>query len=79
MRYYLVVYTVPCLGDQLYSGTWCGDCTDPWRPFPCDILQRRVLDIAIDKVLRALSMHAVPPVIRIVCVSRMSDSLVSAL
>jgi hypothetical protein len=39
----------------------------PWRPFPCDVRQRKVLDIAIDEVLGALSMHAAPPAIQIVC------------
>jgi hypothetical protein len=29
----LVVYTVPCLGNHLCSGTRCGDCTDPSEAF----------------------------------------------
>jgi hypothetical protein len=32
----------------------------PLRGLPCDVRQQKVLDIAIDKVLGALSMHAVP-------------------
>jgi hypothetical protein len=32
----------------------------PQRPFPCDVRQQKVLDIAIDEVSGALSMHAVP-------------------
>jgi hypothetical protein len=35
----------------------------PWRPFPCDVRQRKVLDIAIDEVSGALSMHVAPLVI----------------
>jgi hypothetical protein len=50
----------------------------PRRPFPCDVRQRKVLDIAIDEVSGALSMHAVPLAIRIVCGTHMSDSLVRA-
>jgi hypothetical protein len=50
----------------------------PQRPFPCDIRQRKVLDIAIDEVSRALSMHVVPLAIRIICGIRRSDSHVRA-
>jgi hypothetical protein len=50
----------------------------PRRPFPCDVQQRKVLDIAIDKVLGALSMHAEPPAIRIVCGTCRSDNPVRA-
>jgi hypothetical protein len=32
----------------------------PRRPFPCDVRQRKVLDIAINEVSGALSMHAAP-------------------
>jgi hypothetical protein len=48
----------------------------PRRPFPCDVRQRRVLDIAIDEVWGALSMHAAPPAIWIVCGTHRSDCLV---
>jgi hypothetical protein len=48
------------------------------RPFPCDVQQRNVLDIAIDEVSGALSMHTMPPAIRIVCGTRSSDSSVRA-
>jgi hypothetical protein len=51
----------------------------PRRPFPCDVRQRQVLDIAIDEVSGALSMHAVPPAIWNVCGTHMSDSPVRAL
>jgi hypothetical protein len=50
----------------------------PRRPFPCDVRQQKVLDIAIDEVSRVLSMHVVPPVIRIVCGTRLSDNPVRA-
>jgi hypothetical protein len=50
----------------------------PRRPFPCDIRQQKVLDIAIDEVSGALSMHAVPSAIRIVCGTHRSDSPVRA-
>jgi hypothetical protein len=51
----------------------------PRRPFPYDVWQWKVLDIAIDEVSGALSMHAVPLVIHIVCGTRRSDSPVRAL
>jgi hypothetical protein len=51
----------------------------PQRPFPYDVRQWKTLDIAIDEVLGALSMHMVPPAIRIVCDTHMSDSPVKAL
>jgi hypothetical protein len=35
----------------------------PLEGLPCDVRQRKVLDIAIDDVLGALSMHAAPPTI----------------
>jgi hypothetical protein len=35
----------------------------PWRPFPCDIRQQKVLDIDIDDVSGALSLHVAPPAI----------------
>jgi hypothetical protein len=40
----------------------------PLRGLPCDVRQRMVLDITIDEVSGALSMHAVPPAIRTVVV-----------
>jgi hypothetical protein len=51
----------------------------PRRPFPCDIRQWKVLDIAIDEVSGALYMHAVRPAIQIICDTRRSDSPVRAL
>jgi hypothetical protein len=51
----------------------------PWRPFPCDVRQQKVLDIAIDEVLGALSMHAAPLSIRFICGTSRSNSLVRAL
>jgi hypothetical protein len=52
-------------------------CTPQW-PFPCDVQQRKVLDITINEVSGALSMHMVPLVIRIVCCTHRSDSPVRA-
>jgi hypothetical protein len=51
----------------------------PWRPFPCDVRQWKVLDIAINEVSGALSMHVAPPAIRIVCGTHRSDNPVRAL
>jgi hypothetical protein len=50
----------------------------PRRPFPSDLWQQKVLHIAIDEVLGALSMHAVPPAIRIICGTHRSDNPVRA-
>jgi hypothetical protein len=47
--------------------------------FHVDIRECKVLDIAIDKVSGALSMHAVPPAIQIVCGTHKSDSPIRAL
>jgi hypothetical protein len=50
----------------------------PRRPFPCDVWQQKALDIAIDEVLGALSMHTTPPAVRIVCGTCKCDSSVRA-
>jgi hypothetical protein len=50
----------------------------PRRPFPYDVRQWKVLDIAIDEVSGALSIHVAPPAIHIVCGTRRSDSPVRA-
>jgi hypothetical protein len=50
----------------------------PRRPFPCDVRQRKVLDLAIDEVSGALSMHTVPSAIQIVCGTRMIDNHIRA-
>jgi hypothetical protein len=64
IRYCLIVYTVPCLGDHLCSGTQCGFYTDPSESFSL-WWQQKVLDRAIDEVSGALSMHAAPLAIQI--------------
>jgi hypothetical protein len=77
----LVVYTVLCLGDHLCSGTGVATVQSnppPQKAFPCDIQQRKVLDIAIKEVSGALSMHTVPKAIWIVCGAHRSDSHVRA-
>jgi hypothetical protein len=50
----------------------------PRRPFPCDVWQQMVLDIAIDEVSGELSLHAAPPTIWIVCGTHRSDILIRA-
>jgi hypothetical protein len=40
----------------------------PLGGLPCDVQQRNVLDIVIDEVSGALSMHTVPPIIQSVVV-----------
>jgi hypothetical protein len=40
----------------------------PLEGLPCDVRQLKVLDIAIDEVSGALSMHTAPPSIRTVVV-----------
>jgi hypothetical protein len=65
--YCFVVYIVPCLEDHLCSGTRCGDCVDPSETIFLS-WQGNVLDIAIDEVLGASSMHAAPSAIRTVVV-----------
>jgi hypothetical protein len=50
----------------------------PQRPFPFDVRQQKVLDIAIKEVSGALSMHTAPPAIQIVCGIRRCDSHVRA-
>jgi hypothetical protein len=40
----------------------------PLGGLPCDVRQRKVLDIAIDEVSRALSMHMAPPAIQTIVV-----------
>jgi hypothetical protein len=47
-------------------------------PFPCDIQKWKVLDIAIDEVSGASSMHAVPPALGNICGTRWSDSPIRA-
>jgi hypothetical protein len=46
----------------------------PRRHFPYDVWQWKVLDIAIDEVSGALSMHTAPLAIQIVCGARSSYS-----
>jgi hypothetical protein len=50
----------------------------PQRPFPYDVQQQKVIDIAIDEVSGALSMHAVPSAIQIVCGTHRSDTPIRA-
>jgi hypothetical protein len=50
----------------------------PRRPFPCDVRQRKVLDIAINEVSGGIVYARGTPAIQIVCGTRMSDSPVRA-
>jgi hypothetical protein len=50
----------------------------PQRPFPCDVQQWTDLDKAIDEVSGALSMHAAPLAIRIICGPYKSDNPIRA-
>jgi hypothetical protein len=68
-RVWGIIYTV---------GPGVSTVQTPRRPFPYDVRQRKVLYIAIDEVSGALSIHAVPSVIRIACGTRRSDSPVRA-
>jgi hypothetical protein len=75
----VLLYIWSCVWGIIYTvGPSVATVQTPWWPFPCDIRQQKVLDIAIDKVSGALSMHAVPPAIQIVCGTCRSDSHVSA-
>jgi hypothetical protein len=65
---------VLCLGIIYAVGPGVATVRTPRRPFPCDVRQRKVLDIAIDEVSGALSMHIAPPAIHIVCGTRRSDN-----
>jgi hypothetical protein len=54
----------PCVWGIIYVvGPGVVTVQTPRRPFPCDIRQWKVLDIAINEVSGALSMHAAPPAI----------------
>jgi hypothetical protein len=48
------------------------------RPFVYDVRQRKVLEIAIDEVSGALSMHAAPLAIQILYGTHKSDGHVRA-
>jgi hypothetical protein len=51
----------------------------PRRPFPCNVWQWKVLDIAIDEVSGVVFMHAALMAIRILCGTRRNDSPVRVL
>jgi hypothetical protein len=60
----ILLYRWSCVGGILYAvGPSVKTVQTPQMPFPYDVRQRKVLDIAIDKVLGALSMHAAPSAI----------------
>jgi hypothetical protein len=71
----VLLYIWSCVWGIIYAvGPSVGSIQTPRRPFPYDVWQRKVLDIAINEVLGALSMHAAPLTIRIVCGTYRSDS-----
>jgi hypothetical protein len=69
---------VPCLGIIYAVGPGVATVQTPQRPFPCDVWQRKVLDIAIDEVSGALSMCVAPLAIWIVFCTYRSDSPIRA-
>jgi hypothetical protein len=62
-----------CIYDPVFRGSSM-QCDLVWRLYrplgglPCDVRQQKVLDIAIDEVLGALSMRAAPSAIRTIMV-----------
>jgi hypothetical protein len=54
-------------GSIEYSGTQCGDYYLIPRRLS-SLIRQKILDSAVDEVSEALSMHVVPPAIRIVVV-----------
>jgi hypothetical protein len=75
----VLLYIRSCVRGIIYAvGPSVATVQTPQRPFPCDVRQRKVLDIAIDEVSGALSMHAAPPATRIDCGTHRSDSPVRA-
>jgi hypothetical protein len=73
------LYIRSCVWVIIYAmGPSVATVLTPRRPFPCDVWQRNVLDIAIDEISGTLSMHAAPPAIQIVCSTCRSDSPVRA-
>jgi hypothetical protein len=75
----VLLYTRSHVWGIIYVvGTSVETVQTPRRPFPYDVRQRKVLNKAIDEVLWALSMHAAPPAIRIVCGTIRSDSPIKA-
>jgi hypothetical protein len=75
----VLLYIRSCVWEIIYAvGPGVVTVHTTWRPFPCDVRQQKVLDIAIDDVSGALFMHAAPPAIRIDCGIRRSDSPIRA-
>jgi hypothetical protein len=75
--YIVLLYVWSHVWGIIYAvGPGVATVQTPQRPFPYDVRQWKVLDIAVDKVFGSLSMHAPPLTIWIVCGTRMIDSLV---
>jgi hypothetical protein len=75
----VLLYIRSCVWGIIYVvGPSVVTVQTPQWPYPCDVWQRKVLDIVINEVSGALSMHAAPQAIRIVCGARRSDSPIRA-
>jgi hypothetical protein len=75
----VLLYIRSCVWGIIYAvGPSVAAVQTPQRPFPCDVRQWKVLDIANDEVSGVLSMHAAPPAIQIVCGTRRSVRVIRA-
>jgi hypothetical protein len=75
----VLLYIRSCVYGIIYAvGPGVVTIQTPQRPFPYDVRQCKVLDTAIDDVSGALSMHAAPLTIQIVCGTCRSHSPVRA-
>jgi hypothetical protein len=76
---FVLLYIQSCVWGIIYAvGPNVATVQTPRRPFPCDVWKRKVLDIAIDAVSGALSMHMAPLAIRILYGTHRSDNPVRA-
>jgi hypothetical protein len=75
----VLLYIWSCVWGIIYAvGPGVVTVQTPRRPFPCDVRQWKVVEIAINEVSGELSMYAAPPAILIVCGTHRSDSSVRA-
>jgi hypothetical protein len=71
----ILLYIQSCVLGVIYAvGPSVATVQTPRRPFPCEVRQWNVLNIAIDEVSGALSMHTVPSTIQIIYGTCRSDS-----
>jgi hypothetical protein len=57
----VLLYIWSCVWGFIYTVSSVWRLYRPLGGLPCDVRQRKVLDIAIDEVSGALFMHMVPP------------------